>query len=388
VLQPGMNRFDCRYEVVKRDTLKVQLKEKNGAIRFKNADMEVVINTSTGLVDRYRVGGADYLKKNAFLPLVIKDDADPWGANVDEFREVEGKFELMTGEAAKKFSAVEADLPSVRVVEDGPVRSIVEAILSYGDSFICQRYKLPKQGTEFEVETRVYWNEKHRMLKLSIPSTGRDHDFIGQVAYGKDHLLTNGKESVAQKWVAMVSKAEGHALTCVNDGTYGCSFEKGELRVSMLRSVAYSALPVGQPVLVLQDRYTPCAEQGERLFHFWVNAGATAERMDAIDHEAIVHNEKPYFLAFYPSGEGEKPKAAVTVDDPVVQVAAVKKSEVGNDLVIRLFEPTGTKRSVKVSVPALGMTFKAALGAFEIKTYRVNPKTKKVVETDLIERKL
>jgi hypothetical protein len=31
------------------------------------------------------------------------------------------------------------------------------------------RYKLPKQGSEVEIEARVHWNEKDRMLKLSLP---------------------------------------------------------------------------------------------------------------------------------------------------------------------------------------------------------------------------
>ena len=71
---------------------------------------------------------------------------------------------------ASEYSGVEKGLlDSVRIIEDGSVRTVVEAVFSYGFSFICQRYKLPKKGTEIEVEVRVLWNEKSKMLKLSIP---------------------------------------------------------------------------------------------------------------------------------------------------------------------------------------------------------------------------
>ncbi len=58
-------------------------------------------------------------------------------------------FKLMSETESAKFSgACCRRLDSVRVVEDGPVRSIVEAVFKYGDSFVCQQYKIPKVGTE------------------------------------------------------------------------------------------------------------------------------------------------------------------------------------------------------------------------------------------------
>ena len=49
-------------------------------VAYENAykDIEVVINTKTGLVDRYRIGGVDFVGKGAFEPIVMKDIADSW----------------------------------------------------------------------------------------------------------------------------------------------------------------------------------------------------------------------------------------------------------------------------------------------------------------------
>jgi alpha-mannosidase len=305
---------------------------------------------------------------------------------VRSFREVIGKFELMSPEQGATFSGVTAGtIPSVRIIEDGPVRTVVEAVLAYGDSAICQQYKLPKQGTELEIETRVHWNEKDRMLKLAIPTLGQNCRYLGQVAYGVADLPTNGDEAVAQKWVAVVSDEDDLALTCINEGIYGSDFSEDGLRLSLLRSPAYSGHPIQDRPIVPQDRYLPRIDQGERLYHFWVNAGPVAERLARIDREALVKNEKPFALSFYPSGAGEKPQPGLILSDEVVQVTAVKYAEDGAGLIIRLFEPTGQTRSTVLSMPCLSLETRVELAAFEIKTLRVDLQTRTLGGTDLME---
>jgi len=386
-LKPAqMNRFDCRLTVLKRKPAP-KLKERGGRIRFVGDNLEVIINTRTGLVDRYRVKGVDYVGKNAFAPLVIADNEDPWGMTVRSFRKVAGRFKLLPRAKGTQISgATEGLLPSVRIIEDGDVRSVVEAMFGYGDSFICQRYKLPKRGTQMEVECRVHWNEKDRMLKLSVPTLGRDEKYLGQVACGVGDLPANGDEAVAQKWVAAVSRKDNIALTIINDGVYGSDYANNEVRLTLMRSPAFSAHPIFDRTIVPQDRYVPRQDQGERLFRFWVNAGPVNQRLEAIDREALVCNEKPFALSFFPPGTGRKPKPGVTLSDKVVQLMAVKPAQRGNDLIVRLFEPTGKPRTTELSLPFLGMRVKVALGKFEIKTLRINVKTRKVVQVDLLEQ--
>jgi alpha-mannosidase len=132
----------------------------------------------------------------------------------------------------------------------------------------------------------------------------------------------------------------------------------------------------------------PRSEQGERLFRFWLNAGPAAARLDHVDREALAHNEKPMALSFFPSGEGKAPLPLATLSDQVAQITALKPSEDGKAIIVRLFEPTGRRRTVTLSLPALDLKHKVSLGAFEIKTLRVDRKTKKVTETNLLEEAL
>jgi len=388
-LEPSqMNRFDCCLEVIEKKPAPV-LKAKKNKIIFKTKELQVVINTRTGLVDRYKVDGRDCLGTKAFEPIVIADNEDPWGAMVTSFRKVIGKFRLMSKKTGTEFSAIKSGtVNSVRIIEDGPARSVVEAVFAYGKSFICQRYKLPKSGTEIELEMRVHWNEKDKMLKLAIPIKGTDCKYIGQVAYGVGELPLDGNEAIAQKWVAVVSKKDDTALTCINDGVYGSNLFKNCLRLTLLRSPAYSALPHSKDghTGIPQDRCSPRIDQGERFFRFWFNVGQVKERLERIGREALVKNEKPFAISFYPPGMGKKPKPLATLSDDVAEITAIKRAERNNNLIIRLFEPTGKRRTTVLALPFIRKKMKVTLAGFEIKTLRVNPGTGKVVETDLVER--
>ncbi len=386
-LQPSsMNRFDCKLEVLPAKP-KPEVKPEDGKITFKSEQVEAIVNTTTGFLDSYKIDSVEYIGANAFEPLVMKDDEDPWGMTVRGFRDVAGRFKLMSEEQGTKLSAVvDGPIPSVRVIEDGQVRTVVEAVFACGDSAIVQQYLLPKFGTQLEVRTRVHWNEKDKMLKLSIPVPGTDNRYLGQVAYGVQQLPANGDEAVAQKWVAVVSDKADTALTVINDGIYGSDFSVDGLRLTLLRSAGYCAHPIGDRRILPQDRYMPRIDQGERLYRFWLDGGKAADRLSKIDREAMVANEKPYALSFFPSGLGDAPTQFVKISDGVVQMTAAKLAEDGDDLIVRLFEPTGTARTTTLSLPFCGIEQKIEMGAFEIKTLRIDVAGKAIRETDLLER--
>jgi len=381
-----MNRFDCALEVL-RERPKPALKASNGRLSFRTDDLDVEINCATGWIDRLAVKGKSYLQEGAFKLLVIADNEDPWETRYQSFRNVIGVFELMDRGEGTRFSGVtQTILESVRVIEDGEVRTVVEALFRYENSFAILHYKLPKQGTEVEIALRVHWNEKSKMLKLAVPTLLNNPKYLGQVAYGVQEFPTTGRECVAQKWTAAVSDEDDRALTCINAGTYGSDFANGELRISLLRGPAYSAHPIGDRPLVRQDRYSPRIDQGERLFRFWFNCGGKTERMKSVDREALVLNERPFALSFNPSGMGQTPKPMIIVEDDIVQLAAFKQAEQSEDYIVRLFEPSGAARTFWLSFPALDFSREITIGAFEIKSFRLNPEMRTLVECDLLER--
>lgn len=382
-----INRFECKPVTVDKKS-EPDLKAKNGKIHFKTKALEVIVNCRTGLIDRYRANGVDHVGKDAFKLYALQDNVDAWNMLENRYEGKAEPFTLMSKTESAGFSGAHCRyLDSVRVVEDGPVRSVIEAVFKYGDSFVCQQYKLPKAGTEIEIEIRVHWNEKDKLLKLAIPVKGKSPKYLGQVAYGRQQLPDEGYEAVSQKWSAVVSENDNRAFTCINNGTYSSDFNSGLLRLTLLRSPIYSGhANLKHELFVPYNRYTERIDQGFREFKFWFNAGKVKDRLEAIDTEALFKNEKPFAISFFPAGTGKKPKPMVKISDKAVQVTAVKKAESGNYVIIRLFEPTGKKRNLTISMPVIAKKFKIAIMPFEILTLRVDLRTKKISQVNLIER--
>ncbi len=383
-----MSRYDVKIELIPNPP-KPAFAVKDGKFVFETKDIKTVINTKTGTLDKYEVHGVNYLTEGAFLPLVIKDDENSWAHKEKAFSNVIGKFTLMDKTRGAQFSGIidGSNPESVRVIEDGEVRTIVEAIMEYEHSQLCLRYFLPKKGTELKVTAKVYWNEKMTMLKLTVPTVCKER-FIGQTAYGSEKLLTNGDEMVSHKW--NVVTGAGKAVSVINTGTYGSSCENGELRITCLRSPGYSAgksdFSVRKPYIMEQDRFSPFIDQGEREFEFYLNASADTERHEKIEREAAAKNEKPMALSFFPTGLGKEVKSFALLDDKVISLAVFKRAEKSEKFVLRLFNPTAESRTTTLTIPSVDVKKTVSLAKYEFKSYAFDPTVKTFSEVDLMER--
>lgn len=386
-----MSRFDIKMEL--RENPEPPVQPEGDELVWNNGKMKVVINLHTGLIDSYEADGRVGLGKESLKPLAIKDDENSWAHKEKSFRNIKGEFTLMDEEKAAEFSGIiNGSRPhSVRIIEDGAVRTVVEALFSYHDSFLARRYYLPKNSSDFTVRDKVYWNEKMTMLKLSLRTVDGD-TFIGQTAYGSETLLTNGDEMVSQKW-NLVSDGNT-ALTVINSSTYGSDYKDGELRITCLRSPGYAAgksdFSVRKPYIMEQDRFSPFMDQGEHDFTFAVKVGDDGERRAHIERESAAFAETPMALSFFPTGCAKEKENTIkpfaTLSDDVITLAVFKKAERGDDFIIRLFNPTGDARKTVLSLPSIDFEKEFTLTAYEIKTLRINLSTKDVREVSLIEK--
>jgi alpha-mannosidase len=370
-LAPGMNRFDCRLSVVP-ERPKPELQAEGDCIVFRTEEMTARISTVSGLLESWQIAGTEMVQPGALRPLVIADTDDPWEMHAISFRDVVGRFELASPAEAARVSGLRTAVPAtVRVIEDGPVQTVVEAIFEYGVSRLLLTYRLPKRGTEIGIEARVFWNEKGKLLKLSVP-TACGGELHGQVAYGRQRLPSNGNEAVAQKWLAVVNRETDQALSCITEGTYAADYAEGELRLTLLRSPAYSGHPIGDRPVVPQDRFLPRIDQGERIFRFWLNGGSAAARLAVVDREALAANEAPFPLSFFPNGDGTPlPPAAVLGGDSTVLLTALKLADDGDGCIARLFEASGQESACRLSLPSLGIEEELTLKPFEVVSLRL-----------------
>lgn len=353
---------------------------------FKNEDRELEIDQETGLILRYQVKGHDYLLRDAFKLLVMNDSADPWGMMVNSFSEQIGVFQLGKQSDTAYLAGTSGPIQPLRIIEDGPVRTVVEGLFLFHGSSAVVRYLIPATGTHFDVEIRVFWFEKDRMLKLAIPTTLSQGECRGQVAYGVQRFDRKDEELVAHRWVGLFDEVTDRALTIANKSIYGFDYGDGELRLSLLRSPAYSGHPLdGQNPIVPQDRFTPRIDQGEHLFRFRVDVGSYANRYESIDLESRILNQPPPALCCYPAGRRKKPAPLVQLSNPVIRLAALKMAENSNDFVIRLFNPTDRPRETRLSWKEETNHQRLFFKPFEIMTLKSNPDTGEFNVCNLLE---
>lgn len=385
-LEPSsMNRFDCKFRVLEAKP-PVELKAENGIFHFQTEKIIVEISCATGLIDKYSVEGTDYIKPGAFRPVVMNDEYNSWGVGFKNFNDTAGSFSLLRGKEVSEFSGLpENELEPVRVIEDGEVRTVVEALFSYRNSFICQRYKLPKKGTEIEVETRVYWLEKDKLLKLSIPTCLTDAQYYGQTIFGSEKMQSNGSEVVSQKWSGVFSNSQDRAVTLVNNGTHGSNCLNGEFRVSLLRSAGYATSDFHGRLAMDPNRLTDRMDQGERIYKFWLNAGKSEDRRNNIDREAQLHNEEPYALSYCPPGEGKLPGRLIELDNAAIILAALKRSEYHDTYIIRLQNPMAEEKKTKLLIPFKGISREFVFESFEVKTLELDLEKESIEEINMLE---
>jgi alpha-mannosidase len=366
-----MNRFSCKVKRVPNwPALPIMDNSKNYS--FDNGKMQVVINTTTGLMDSYKVDGVEYIKENAFCPTICEDNEDSWGSCEHQLITMAKKvdfFKLMDEKSGSEFSGImDRVIPSVRIIEDGEVVQVVESLLSYNHSFVRLVYKMYHHTTDIDVNVDVFWNEKNKMLKLCIPTTIKDN-FIGQVAFGQDLLPQNGVEVSALKWTAMTNKT--NAIALINDCVYGFSCNDGEISASLVRGAAYSSLKIRDRRLTKNDRFIPRMDQGEKNYCFRLTAGNIKGLFEDLEFKSQLFNEKPYALNVFPSGKGEKLESLVNISNRRIIMVAFKQSENG-DFILRLHNNSAENCETDLIIGNFGIHKNLSFHKYEVKTFRVS----------------
>lgn len=349
---------------------------------FDNGTLRVSINPETGLLDSYAVDGAEFLRPGSFRLIVQEDTYNSWGIAPCDLTG-RNAFSLLSPHEGSAFSGLfEAVVPSVRVIEDGDVRTVVEAVFGYGHSRAVQRYLLPKHGASFDVETRLYWNEQDRYVKLCIDTTLEGADYWGQIAFGRERLAGSGEEVVAQKWTALTDGS--HAFSAINGGLYGSNAAHGTIGLTLLRSAGFSAGDCTAKAL-REHRFSPRMDQGERVHRFRIEAGAAEPLFGMLDRKALAFNEAPVAIPFCPSGRGTRPAPALAFDCPGVQLDCLKQAEDGDGFILRFHECQGRPQILQLRLMGGSIMESLAFGPFEIRTFRFKPQTGEFAESPLLE---
>jgi alpha-mannosidase len=241
------------------------------------------------------------------------------------------------------------DLPpadSVEVVEQSPLRAAVRVVRSFGTSRLEQTIVLRAGSARLDFVTTVDWHERQRLLKVGFPLALRASHATYEIPFGHVARPTHRNTSwdmaqfevCAHRWAHLGEPDYGVAL--LNDCKYGYDCHGSTLRLSLLRGPLYP---------------DPNADAGPHTFTYAILPHPGTLQDGGVVEEGYRLNHPVRFHRTPPNPAGPLPPAAslIAIDRPGVFVSALKVSEDGDAVVLRLYEGHGTRGRavVRTSLP-------------------------------------
>jgi len=301
--------------------------------------------------------------------VIIDDPSDTWSHDIKAFDKETGEF----GNAI------------VKVIEKGPLRGIVRVITSYGQSTLTNDWILYSGSETVESRVTLNWNEKLKMLKFSFPVNVTSPTATYETQYGFIQRAVNGNEDPGQRWIDVsgIMNGQKYGLTVINDAKYGYSVHGNDMRISVARSAVYA-------------HHNPkVLDMGAE--HLWQDQGIQTFRMLLVPHEGSWQTGQPVrradelleapVLIYQGIHGGQMPKSAsfLSVDNEQTDISSVKKAENSEDLIIRCIETSGESHKASVDIKFIGRKWEGSFRPCEIKSLKVNLKTKEIREVNLLE---
>lgn len=229
------------------------------------------------------------------------------------------------------------ELRQMQVIENGPVRTVIELEWHYHKSSIFQKIILYADMRRIDFETRADWHEKKKLLKVAFPVDIRATEATYDIQYGNVKRPTHYNTSWDLARFEMVGhrfadlSEYGYGVALMNDCKYGYDVHENVLRLSLLRGATWP---------------DPEADMGEHFFTYSLlpHTGDLAEgkvvrEAAALNQSVLVRNGKI-------SMPTDETGSTFCFEGANVELDAVKKSEDGRYLVVRFHEYTGARGNV------------------------------------------
>ena len=317
--------------------------------------------------------GRECLAGRLLVPLVVEDEGDSWGNDCWKYREVVGHFR--------------PDPERSCVVEQGPIRTIRQSLSTFEHSSILMNTIAYSAWPVIEYNLRINWNETRKRLKLSIPTVFKSESVLCEVPGGAIRRPADGEEHVQGRWCMLEGTINGRrtGFALINSGQHGLDFQDGEIRLSVLRSAPYCH---DKGLVIVEPPTRKYMDQGIHEVRLLVTAGDADVVRDSLCGLADWLSAPPVALAHLPIGA----KAAaqyewLTLEPQSIRLLAVKRSNDGKGLIVRLQEAAGRRTKALFRLAGRKPDIQLTLRPFEIKTFRVG-KDHKVREVTMIEERV
>ena len=316
---------------------------------LENEHLRLQIDPATGRIASLvlKASGVDLAAPSAKHAVVIDDRSDTWGHDVVAYDREIGEFAC----------------ESVELIENGPVRSIVRVVSTYGASRLREDYVVAAGAPYVDIRVDLDWHEPLKLLKLRYATTVETAEATFETPYG--HLVrpASGDEEPGQSWVDV--SGSGRGLTVINDAKYGYDVRGGDIGISAVRSPVWAW---HAPRELEPGGDFDYMDIGRQTFTVRLVPHA-GDRVEADVVRRSLELNQPPFALIETYHDGPLPQRQSLADDGggAVVVTAVKRAEDSEAWVVRAYETAG--RAADTRIELFGATIDAPFGPNEIKTF-------------------
>ena len=231
----------------------------------------------------------------------------------------------------------------VRLVEEGPLRSVIRIKKHFHDSSFIQDVTLYADSPRVDVNMKVEWHEKHILLKVAFPLSVHNDKATYEIPFGSvEHPTTRNTpaekaqfEVPAQRWADISDPKHGFSL--LNDSKYGYDAKGNVLRLSLLRSPEWP---------------DPHADEGHHEFTYslYPHGGTWKDALTV--RRGYELNYKPVAVPFGRHQGSLAPQYSfLQTQSANIIISALKKAEDDDALILRYYEWAGKEGDVRLQLP-------------------------------------
>ncbi|MGN7764205.1 alpha-mannosidase [Paenibacillus sp. 22594] len=227
-----------------------------------------------------------------------------------------------------------SQLEECSLIENGPLRAVLRMVWTYHRTTITQRIVFYRDTARIDFQTEMDWHGHNQLLKVAFPVDIHAVEATYDIQFGNVKRPTHWNtswdyarfETGAHQWADLSEKGYGVAL--LNDCKYGYDIKDSVMRLTLLKSAVHP---------------NPEQDQGQHAFTYalyphtgdFVDGGVVQEAWELNNPLRTVPGEL----------EGD---ALFSIEGKHVLADAIKRSEDGSHVVLRLHEYAGSQTRVRV----------------------------------------
>jgi alpha-mannosidase len=223
-------------------------------------------------------------------------------------------------------------IESIKVSSSSKILKQLEVSLSIGTSKIQQMISLSSHSKRLDFETKVHWNESHKMLRVHFPVNVISEQATFDIQYGYVKRNTHRNTS----WDKAKFEVVGHKYADLSDHDYG---------VALLNDCKYGYMVLDNildlNLLRSPSNPDPDADLGIHTFTYSLLPHKNDLIRSNVISEASCLNQKPLLFEGYSANA----KIPVNLSGKGIELTVLKKAEKEDVWILRIVETDGRRSS-------------------------------------------